>query len=111
VRKIVLIVEDDADVRDVIEEALCHVGYSVVCARDGAEGIRILKELVPNLILLDSSMPLLDGATFRSVLTEEPRLAGVPIVSISGLADVPAPALRKPFSIDRLLETVRRHCA
>jgi len=112
-KRVVLVVEDDPDVRDVIDTVLRLEGYSVVCAADGADGLRLVRQVVPSLILLDGVMPRLDGTAFRAALKAEPKLAHVPIVSISGLRPpgVPQPALIKPFTVASLLDVVRRHCA
>ena len=107
-RTIVLVVEDDADVREVIEVVLREEGHVVISAADGQEALGIVRHIVPGVILLDGAMPRMDGASFRAALAAEGKLAKVPIVSISGTthpSDVHV--LRKPFSVDALLGVVR----
>jgi CheY-like chemotaxis protein len=110
-RGVVLVVEDDDDLREVIEHVLREEGYAVACASDGEEGLRLVRQFVPTLILLDNSMPRVDGPSFRAALRAQPKLANVPIVSISGTRPAGgAPALIKPFTVDALLAIVGRYC-
>src|SRR5678816_1869583 len=78
VRK-VLVVEDDEDVREVLRETLEDAGYPVICAKDGREGLELLRaEPRPCLVLLDLMMPVLSGWQFRAQQQQDPRLARSP---------------------------------
>jgi DNA-binding response OmpR family regulator len=78
----VLVVDDDADVRALVCELLTRAGYSVSEAPDGREALRLLYDERPDLILLDVSMPLLDGwATLERIR----ELSTVPVVMLSAL--------------------------
>jgi Response regulator containing CheY-like receiver, AAA-type ATPase, and DNA-binding domains len=57
----VLIVEDDADMMEYISETLQNNGYEVLLAKDGQEGFQLATKLVPNLVLSDLMMPVMDG--------------------------------------------------
>jgi len=109
----VLIVDDSADVRELIEELLADVGYKVVAAPDGAEALRLLRGgLRPRVILLDRNTPVLDGP--RLLQEANDLLSGIAIVWMTGEpGDVGHPSvvatLRKPFEIDDLIEVVRAH--
>lgn len=115
----VLVVEDDAQIRDVIEELLRMEGYPSQCATDGAQAIALVRSGVrPSVILLDSMMPRMNGEQFLKVRGADPDLAAIPVylISASGNLDETTERyrvegfLRKPFDPDRLLEIVRRHC-
>jgi len=110
VRTVVLVVEDDEDIRGLVEQVLREEGHTVMCAADGVEALNILKQIVPGLILLDNSMPRMDGKGLRSAIQSQRKLARVPIVSISASGDPsPGPGLQKPFGIEDLLGMVRRY--
>jgi anti-anti-sigma factor len=117
--KDILVVEDNIATRDELTTALEHEGYSVACAGDGREALDRLRQDGPtSLILLDLRMAGMDGWTFREHQQQDPALAGIPVVVVSGTRDVAKSAAslqavsyhKKPVNIDRLLETVRCHC-
>jgi DNA-binding response OmpR family regulator len=111
----VLIVEDDASIRDTLELALAVQGYQVATAANGRDGMALLREWRPDLIVLDLMMPVMDGRQFRV----EQRLAGcdgVPVLVLTASRnaadseDTPGAAerLQKPFDLRYLLDTVNR---
>ncbi|MBA3463039.1 MAG: response regulator [Deltaproteobacteria bacterium] len=112
---LVLIVDDDQDVRDVVAGVLQKRGYDTATAANGREALAQLRAgLRPGLILLDLQMPVMDGETFCEECARSPALAEIPIVVISSdtataakLAATHARAhLSKPVPIDRLLATL-----
>jgi CheY-like chemotaxis protein len=113
-----LVVDDDAAIREIIQAVLEVEGYAVFTAADGAEAIaRLRAGLRPRLILLDLRMPGMDGRAFRDVQAAEPDLAAIPVVILSGDGDAPRVAaslglewLLKPVHLDHLLAVVARHC-
>src|ERR1043165_8287365 len=89
VRNHILIVEDDADLRDSLAEILTEAGYCVDCAINGLQALRHLQAVAaPQLILMDLWMPVMDGWVFRALLKQDPALAQIPVVVIS--ATVPS---------------------
>jgi len=114
-RPAILVVEDDPDALEALEDLLESHGYAVTGARHGAEALRLLgRPPLPRLIVLDLLMPTMDGWEFRYRQKNDPRIAHIPVVVVSASsASKPIDAdsiLRKPVDIDRLLETVARHC-
>ncbi len=72
-RRTILVVEDDADLRDAILDVLESAGFDVLTAGDGREAFRILGNLrEPALVVLDLKMPAMDGFEFRRQLLETP---------------------------------------
>jgi CheY-like chemotaxis protein len=111
----VLIVEDDPDALEALGDLLDSHGYAVASARNGAEALELLgRSPLPGLIVLDLLMPTMDGWEFRRRQKKDPRIANIPVVVVSASsAAKPIDAdsiLRKPVNIDRLLETIARHC-
>ena len=116
----VLVVEDDVDIRQALIEVLEDHGFGTLGARDGADALSLLSSVteLPCVILLDLMMPVMDGATFREVQRQDPRLATIPVVVLSAYRDVDrhagpldaASILRKPPSVRELVSVLRAHC-
>jgi DNA-binding response OmpR family regulator len=113
----VLIVEDDADLRDMMAQLLSLEGFNAATVSNGREALAYLHDGDrPDVILLDLMMPVMDGWEFRRRQQADPSVAGVPVIVLSALdqsraADVRADAfLKKPLDFDRLLALVRNYC-
>lgn len=112
----ILVVDDDSDLRRSLAELLEEEGYEVSCAKDGEEALRALSGAAPDAILLDLTMPVMDGWTFRDVQRGDSRLAAIPTVVISAAYSDPRAVqslgaeafLAKPFELSRLTETLQR---
>ena len=112
----ILVVDDEPNVRVILSQALGDEGYEVATASDGFEAIREARENPPDVILLDLMMPALDGRTFLDIYRQAPgRKAPIIVITASRVAlpdvedELGVAIVRKPFSIDRILELVRRH--
>ena len=116
----ILIVEDDLDTRKLLSVFLYHHGYNAVPVPNGMAALDHLQwqEPLPKLILLDMNMPVMDGAEFRRTQQDDIRLAGIPVILMSGaenlntqLPSLSADAyLPKPFDFSTLLSLVERYC-
>lgn len=116
-QKRILIVEDDAPIREVLSEILQLDGYEVLTAGNGEEGLRRLAEgPPPHLILLDLMMPVKDGFTFRSEQRKNPQWREIPVIVLSANSNLETrvasmgekiPFLKKPVDLEVVLETVR----
>ena len=82
-----LIVDDEPFVRDTLEMLLAHEGYQIVFAQNGQEALQKSEELMPDLILLDVMMPLMNGFETCERLRANPKLAEVPIMMLTALDD------------------------
>ena len=107
----ILVAEDDIGLRDLVAEILQSSGYQVVSADDGQQAIDYLAsaEEVPDAVLLDLMMPVVNGWDCLRVMRSDDRLCGIPIVVMSEAEQGAAGAdmfLRKPFRVDELLETI-----
>lgn len=119
-RDLVMIVDDDPDIRLGMELVLEGYGFAVLCAGDCAEALRQLEACakLPRMILLDLRMPGMDVQQFRELQLQQARIAEVPVVVLSGDADIERRAqalgveryLMKPVEIDQLLEEIGRYC-
>jgi CheY-like chemotaxis protein len=114
-----MVIEDELDIREEVVDFLRDEGYEVLVAHNGKEALSLLRAgVAPCVILLDLMMPVMDGWTFRKEQMNDPALANIPVVVLSGVQDIakavaqlaPAACLAKPFKIERLLETVKAHC-
>jgi CheY-like chemotaxis protein len=115
----VLIVEDDLDIRETLAEILQDEGYPVATAANGREAMAHLRSRAPTcVILLDLMMPIMNGWEFRAEQQQDPALAQIPVVVVSGDGNVAQKAaslsvdgyLAKPIDLDRLLDTVAAYC-
>jgi CheY-like chemotaxis protein len=118
VRKpLVMVVDDDVDIRETLAGLLEDEGYQVAAFPGGQEALAALKGgLGPRVILLDLMMPVMDGAEFRHEQLADPALAEIPVILITAAgAERIEPAefsdvLRKPLKIDRVLEAIAGYC-
>jgi two-component system chemotaxis response regulator CheY len=119
-QKVVLLVEDDEDARDLLATILEDAHYKVVRAGNGAEALTLLQDLKDgcNIILLDLMMPVMNGWDFRRKQKQNAELAGIPVLLMSAGARIASASgdldaagyLTKPVEIPDLLEKVKRHC-
>lgn len=113
-RRSILVVDDEAGTIDVLIAVLADAGYVATGASNGQEALARLRGALPDLVLLDLEMPVLDGAETLRALLAEPRLASLNVVLMSGIPESMVKRrcrgyrafLRKPFSLDELLEAV-----
>ena len=90
----VLVVDDDPDIRETLRFVLEDAGYPVYTAENGREALEVLADAqpLPGLILLDLMMPVMNGWQLRMELLKDQRLARIPVVVISGAANVESEA-------------------
>lgn len=86
--RLVLVVDDDADTRELYTVGLAGLGFHVETARDGVEGVARAITLEPDVIVLDFAMPTMDGGQAALLLAEDPRTRGIPILMLSAFADL-----------------------
>jgi CheY-like chemotaxis protein len=84
--KKILLVEDHEDNRNIYRTILEHYGYQVVVAIDGQSGIRVAQEELPDLILMDLSIPVVDGWEATRVLKRGAGTSGIPVIALSAHA-------------------------
>ena len=113
----ILLVEDDASIREGVTDLLALEGYPVEAVGNGEQALAWLScSGTPALILLDLLMPVMNGAQLIERLNADPRLAAIPVVVMS--AALPAAAhlppasayLVKPFDLADLMAAVEQHC-
>jgi PAS domain S-box-containing protein len=117
----VLVVDDEADIRDWIEEVISGSGFEVRQARNGVEALQAVSESQPDLILLDLKMPGLDGRTVIKNLKSDKRTCDIPIVVLTAspinkeqeaaqLLGLGAKQfLTKPIAAQALMEEIKKH--
>ena len=111
----VVVVEDDPSVRGLLQTLLVAEGYSVSTASDGLGGLGQIAATSPALVLLDLMMPDLGGARVIQELREDPELARIPVLVVTGQEDAVADmrarlgddnVFLKPFAVGELLARV-----
>ena len=116
--KNILIIDDDAPLRQTMREALECEGYQVFTAVNGKDGFDKLKTISPEpcVILLDLMMPVMSGWDFLDSQRSHPDFKDIPVVICSGYCETakairPAAVIEKPMKLESLLNTVTRFCA
>ena len=112
---LVLVVDDDADSRTLLEMALSISGYTVETAVNGRDALESARRNPPRLILLDLAMPIMDGFTFRTEQLRDSTLAAIPVICVSGRHDAArvskrmhvAACIPKPFDLATVIDHVR----
>lgn len=114
--KTILIIEDEAEVRNFASRVLELEGYHILQAGDGEEGLRLVRESPISLVLLDLRLPGCDGWTVLEQLKREPELSSIPVIVFTASAGVPqhdralamgaVNYLVKPLSAARLRGTI-----
>lgn len=118
-KKAVMIMDDDVDIRLTLADILEDEGYSVTSASDGLEGIHAINSMThpPGLIILDLMMPNMNGHEFLKVRAENDKLALIPVAYFSADTEIHSKSqeagvesIRKPVNFGELLSVVRKHC-
>ena len=117
--KRILVVEDQEDNRQIVRDLLTNSGYEVIEALTGEEGINIAEVHIPDLILMDIQLPVIDGYEAARRIKEKPRLRHIPIIAVTSYAlsgdDLKAAAagcddyVAKPYSPRKLLAKIREY--
>ena len=117
--KLILVIDDEAPIRRMLEFKLSQAGYQVICAADGEEGLNLIRTQRPDVVITDVKMPKLDGRELcqfaQKMKREHPFLTVIITGSIweetwDGLRDLPDTVLlQKPFRPYRLQECVDRY--
>ena len=113
-------VEDDEGIRSAVAELLSMEGYAVATAANGKEALELARQVLPDAIVLDLMMPVMDGWGFLARCRSLPRCRDVPIVVMSAaytlrtvaerLRDLEVRAvIAKPFDLDVLVALVHRY--
>ena len=118
VGRTVLLVEDYKDTSEMLRSWLAGRGYEVLSASDGWEGLQLALRHRPDLVLLDLSLPVMDGLTVADILRAHAELGHVPIVAVTAYDEVYRPTeaaaarcdayLTKPLDLGRLAGVLDR---
>lgn len=117
-RHTVLLVDDDAHLRELFRLSLEHKGYTVRTGTNGAEGVRLAREDPPDVIIMDGNMPVMDGLDALKKLRTSRGLQNIPVIMltmrshqvdmITGYRFGAQEYLTKPIAIEQLLVTVKK---
>jgi CheY-like chemotaxis protein len=111
-RKVVLIVDDDADIREILAETLGNMDFDCATAVNGLDALTVVRKMAvrPSIILLDLMMPVMDGYAFLEQRRRDPTLAAIPVAIVTAGHGVDRDRLAedvaiipKPFDMPRLL--------
>src|SRR6266542_2962623 len=114
----ILVIDDDAGIRELVTIFLSFKGFPAVGLAHGAAAIAYLQQQapLPQLILLDLTMPVMDRVAFRHAQQQDPHLMSIPVVVMSAVEELLAPQvpadayLPKPIDFDTLLPLIEQYC-
>lgn len=113
--KRILVIEDEPTINMILEEVLTDEGYNILTALNGQSGLKVVEEVLPDLVITDLRMPDLSGRSVVEAIRVNPKLVEIPIIIISGAVsesdEFPAEGsyqahLRKPFDLIDVISTV-----
>ena len=115
-KKTILLIDDEVDLVDMVKFQLIAKGYNVVAAHDGLEGLEKLKNIKPDLIILDINMPKMGGLEFYGRIATEHGRSKYPVLVLTARANLEKTFkdinvdgfMPKPFEIDQLIKEVGR---
>lgn len=119
VSKKILVVDDDPVIANLLLTRLSAIGYEVITASDGRQGLDLAKEKVPDLIIADLLMPVMDGSTMAAELKDEPELCDIPVIFLTCMVSESETLetehhigghmfFAKPFDSSELMDTVAK---
>src|SRR4051794_30518066 len=112
---LILVVDDEFSVAEVLESVLADAGHEVITAINGRQGLDRLSERMPDLVILDFMMPIIDGPGMLKKMREDPGYRNIPAVIMSSLPESAVKRsangmytafLRKPFKLEAVLGVV-----
>ena len=116
-QRTILIVEDEPSIMTFASKLLEIMGHHVIRAEDGAQGLKVLAEETPDLVLLDLMIPGIDGWAILQRMKEDPQLSRIPVIVFSAFAEPSkieaakelgvTEYLVKPLSASKLRETIK----
>ncbi len=117
--KKILIVDDEADIIEILQFVLEAEGYECITASDGEEGLRLAKEISPDLIILDVMMPKINGYKISRLLKYDSKYKDIPILMITARSQEEDKVIgeetgadeyiTKPFKVDYVVEKVKSY--
>lgn len=112
---LILVVDDEFSIVEMLSAVLEEEGYEVMTASNGQEGLRLLQNTLPALVISDIMMPILDGLELCRRMQADGRLKFIPVVLMSAARTTSylkeckyAALLKKPFGLSEMLQMVAR---
>src|SRR5690349_3306213 len=115
----ILVVDDNPDNRFLLLQMLQMNGYNVVTAVHGRDALDVAIEILPDLVLMDMSMPVMDGWTATQLMKQQPDLSHIPVIAVTGHITVDdlrranavgcSDHLEKPIDYEQMIRKVSGH--
>lgn len=120
--KVILVIDDVEENVDIISQKLTHLGYRVIPAYDGEEGLNLIKKERPNLVLCDIMLPKIDGWDILASVNDDPEISHIPIILMTAYTTIQfrgerkraielgaVDYLKKPFDLSDMVDIVARN--
>ena len=104
-KKKILVIDDEPDLVKMVKMRLEANGYEVAVAFDGEEGLKVAQEEIPDLILLDITMPKKDGYTFLLELKENEATKSIPVIALTA-----KPKMKDIFEFEGVKDYITKPC-
>ena len=117
--KKVLIIDDEPDLLVLVSHGLTKKGYEVFCGQDGREALALTAQLLPDLIIIDACLPMINGYEIARILKNDEKFKHIPIFLIStGAEDLRRRTeesgaeayFTKPFKLEELVNLANKYC-
>lgn len=115
----ILIVDDDAKTRKLLRAMLQNSGYEIIEAENGEQGIKLAKENIPDLILMDIEMPVMDGMSAFKVIRADESTKNISVIALTSyamkgdkekfLAEGFNSYIAKPIDVKEFMKIVKKH--
>lgn len=120
--KVILVIDDVEENVDIISQKLTHIGYRVIPAYDGKEGLELIKTERPNLVLCDIMLPKIDGWDILTAVRNDPKINHIPIILMTAYTTIQfrgerkraielgaVDYLKKPFDLSEMVDLVAKN--
>lgn len=120
--KTILVIDDVEENVDIIRQKLTHMGYNVLAAYDGEQGLKMIREEKPHLVLCDIMLPKLDGWEILNQIREDPELKDTSVILMTAYTTIQFRGerkramdlgaidyLKKPFDLNEMADLVKKH--
>ena len=117
--KKVLVIDDEPDLLVLVSHGLTKKGYEVICGQDGREALALTAQLMPDLIIIDACLPMINGYEIARILKNDGKFKHIPIFLIStGAEDLRRRTeesgadayFTKPFKLEELVNLANKYC-
>src|SRR5689334_19594781 len=104
-QKLIMVIDDEESIREILKQTLEFFGNDVILAENGRQALELLdRQIIPNIILVDIMMPIMNGWEFLEQVKKRAHLSGIPIIVITAFKEDPEKL--KHYSVNQLKKPI-----